>query len=241
MPARDSFSTEPLYLQVRRLLAEQIARSVWAPGAMLPNELELARELGVSAGTVRKALGSLESDKLITRRRGRGTFVVDQAAADVAVRFSNIRDGTGQRIVGDMEQLSQGYSPATDIEQQRLQLGPGALVLRLTRLRRHQGRLFMYEEAALAADRFPGLGGAEIGTYRITALAQRHGVHLAQGLERVMLAQATPEIARLLEVASFTPLLQLDRVVLAMTGEPVEWRVGFCHLDEHETYFGEMS
>jgi GntR family transcriptional regulator len=95
VPPRDKFSTEPLYLQVRNLVAQRIASGIWAPGAMLPNETDLARELGVSPGTVRKALDSLESDRLVLRRQGRGTSVVDQATGDVGARFSNIRTGGG--------------------------------------------------------------------------------------------------------------------------------------------------
>ena len=72
MAPRGKFSVEPLYVQVRNLLAQRIASGVWAPGSMLPNEMELARELGVSPGTVRKALDSLESDRLVLRRQGRG-------------------------------------------------------------------------------------------------------------------------------------------------------------------------
>ena len=75
MGPRDKFSIEPLYVQVRNLLAQRLASGVWPPGSMLPNEMELARELGVSSGTVRKALDSLESDRLVLRRQGRGTII----------------------------------------------------------------------------------------------------------------------------------------------------------------------
>ena len=52
-----SFSTRPLYLQLRDALAERIATRQWQPGTCIPNEHELAREFGVSTGTMRKALG----------------------------------------------------------------------------------------------------------------------------------------------------------------------------------------
>src|SRR4051812_41587123 len=50
------FSTRPLYLQLRDALAERVAGGEWRPGAAIPNEGDLAREFGVSAGTMRKAL-----------------------------------------------------------------------------------------------------------------------------------------------------------------------------------------
>ena len=49
-------SSRSLYLQVRDALAERIAKGAWRPGALIPNEGELAREFGVSPGTMRKAL-----------------------------------------------------------------------------------------------------------------------------------------------------------------------------------------
>ena len=50
------FLTRPLYLQVRDALAARIAGGEWKPNSAIPNEGDLAREFGVSSGTMRKAL-----------------------------------------------------------------------------------------------------------------------------------------------------------------------------------------
>ena len=84
------FSTRPLYLQVRDALATRIAGGEWKPNAAIPNESDLAREFGVSSGTMRKALDLMEGERLLTRRQGRGTFVNDQSSEELAERFSNI-------------------------------------------------------------------------------------------------------------------------------------------------------
>ena len=65
------FSTRPLYLQLRDALAERIAHGEWKPGTAIPNESDLAREFGVSSGTMRKALDMMEAEHLLTRRQGR--------------------------------------------------------------------------------------------------------------------------------------------------------------------------
>jgi GntR family transcriptional regulator len=241
MAKPSKFSIEPLYLQVRNLLAQRIAGGVWAPGSMLPNEMDLARELGVSPGTVRKALDSLESDRVVLRRQGRGTSVVDQATGEVAVRFSNLRDGTGRRIAGDIELVAQTKDTATATERQRLQLGAGELVLRTTRLRRYNGELFMHEEVALAVGRFPGLEGEDAGAYRVSALAQRHGIHLAKATESVKLVEATPRVAKRLDVKPRTGVFELDRVIYAASGHPVEWRVASCSLKADMFYLAEIT
>ena len=79
MPPRP-FSKRALYLQVRDALVQRISSGAWKPGSAIPNESDLAGEMGVSAGTVRRALQTMEADRLITRRQGRGTFVKDQTS-----------------------------------------------------------------------------------------------------------------------------------------------------------------
>ena len=66
-PAR--FSAAPLYEQVKDTIAQQIADGQWKPNLAMPNENELARVLGVSPGTMRKALDLLESEGLVVRRQ----------------------------------------------------------------------------------------------------------------------------------------------------------------------------
>jgi len=99
MTAVGRFSTRPLYLQVKDMLIERILAGTWQPGAAIPNEIELSRELGISVGTVRKALDEMEGERLISRRQGRGTFVIDQTSDECAIRFSNIRDPDGTRLM----------------------------------------------------------------------------------------------------------------------------------------------
>lgn len=68
-------SAAPLYAQVARLLAAQIAGGVYSPGDVLPSEPGLAKELGVSRATIVKAFDTLHREGLIQRRQGLGTFV----------------------------------------------------------------------------------------------------------------------------------------------------------------------
>ena len=118
------FSTRPLYLQLRDALAERVAAGEWKPGTAIPNEGDLAREFGVSAGTMRKALDLLEDEHLVTRRQGRGTFVNDQNSEELAVRFCNVRKPDGRRIVSRFRHVSLSEATASEMECARLQITP---------------------------------------------------------------------------------------------------------------------
>ncbi len=61
-----------------------------SPGEKLPNEVELARELGVSRATLREALHVLVSQKSWGPAGGGGTFVTDQAAQVNDYGFSHL-------------------------------------------------------------------------------------------------------------------------------------------------------
>ena len=45
----------PLYAQIRDLLIARINDGDWPAGTLIPSEIDLAQQLGVSQGTVRKA------------------------------------------------------------------------------------------------------------------------------------------------------------------------------------------
>jgi GntR family transcriptional regulator len=222
-------STRALYVQVRDHLAKQIAVGTLKPGMLLPNELQLADQLGVSLGTLRKGLEALENERLITRRQGRGTFVRDYAA-DAMFSFDNLRTKDGKPIPFEVRSFRAACVPASPEEQKRLQLAAPELIVRCQQVRHYEGP-FLFEQSSLATPRFLGLGGDTLNEpYRLAVLAQEHGVFVGGASECVEIAQATAVIAELLSVDPTTPLLRLDRIIYTLEGVPLEWRVGYCRL-----------
>jgi len=233
-------SRRALYLQVRDALAGRIARREWAPGFIVPNEVDLARELGVSAGTVRKALHLMEQGSLVTRRQGKGTFVKDQASDEAAARFNKLRGPGGDGVskaVGPVD-ITEGAAGQTECERLGLQAGAG--VVRLRWLRRIGGQNVMVEDATLPATMFPGLPNAGAICEDISVLALQYGILLGKAEERISIDAAAGAVAETLGVAAGTRVMKLDRVICMLDGPPVEWRVGYCHL-ARGFYIAELS
>jgi GntR family transcriptional regulator len=224
------FNVRPLFLQVRDAVADRISSGIWKANAVLPNELVLAQEFGVSQGTVRKALDTLEAEKIVTRKQGQGTFVVDHATEEMAIRFSNLYDDNGNRIAGTIGWQQTEKAKATPSECKHLDVMPEDDVFRCKRTRVHNNATFFYEEATIPSRRMPKLNIDDLDSYRITPLAQLHGVSLRHAREKVTIVMATPDIAHHLDVEISTPIFMLDRIIVSLANDPIEWRVAWGHL-----------
>src|SRR5277367_3882966 len=66
----------PLYLQVEEFLRGLIRLHPFENGELLPDEVTLAKELGVSLGTVRNSLSRLVNEGILERKAGVGTRVI---------------------------------------------------------------------------------------------------------------------------------------------------------------------
>lgn len=65
----------PPYLRAAQVLRERIRSGEYAPGRRLPSEAELAADLGVAKGTLRKALALLREEGAIETYHGFGSRV----------------------------------------------------------------------------------------------------------------------------------------------------------------------
>ena len=220
----------PLYLQVHDALIERIGKGDWKPGMAIPNEVELAREFGISSGTMRKALDLLETERVLSRKQGRGTFVNDHSSVSFASRFWRINTSDGTPMIGDTKTIEVVEAPASEEEGRRLCLAHPSNVYRVRRERWHGDRPFMIEEAALPARLFPGLLERTGIEHNVVALAQVYGILLGKAEERISIEAAPAAIADTLRVAPNVHLMLLDRLLLTLDGQPVEWRVAHCHL-----------
>jgi GntR family transcriptional regulator len=219
-----------LYLQVRDALAERIASGGWTPGMAIANENDLARELGVSAGTVRKALELMEAQRLIARRQGHGTFVRDQASDDLAARFCRLRAPGGEGLFNRsvVAEISRGVT--SEEERRRLNLGPGEAVYRMQRVRHYRGQPVMVRRAVVPAALFPDLAQRRGAAVSVTSLAQAFGILVGKGEERISICLAPEGVAQALGVTEGTPVMCLERIVLMLEGPPLEWSTAHCHV-----------
>ncbi len=74
----DKSSPIPVYYQLKNDFIKKIANGVWKTGECISSERELCEIYGVSRMTIRQAIGELVQEGILTRKKGKGTFVCEQ-------------------------------------------------------------------------------------------------------------------------------------------------------------------
>ena len=221
----------PLYRQVRELLVRRIAEGLWAPGQPIPSEPEIASELGVSQGTVRKALDEMAGENLVVRRQGRGTYVARHDDARILFQFFRIVPDSGAKEFPDSRLIEVSGEGADEDAAVALGLAPGAAVVRLERVRSLAGEVCIAERIVVPAALFPGIAERELPNNLYELYAAQFGVVVRRASEKLRAVPAGAREAELLGVAAGTPLLRVDRTAFSIDGKLAEWRVSWCRTE----------
>ncbi len=120
--ALDSRSATPLFLQIARAIAEDVARGRLRPGDALPGSRSLADELGVHRATIVSAYAELVAQGWAIARRGHATTIATTSPDVAPRRFSRTRGGVPARPGFEL-------APAPPLRVLDVPAAPGALSL----------------------------------------------------------------------------------------------------------------
>lgn len=222
-------SLKPLYRQVREMLTLRLIEGDWQPGEVIPSEIQLAQELGVSQGTVRKALDEMVRDNILRRKQGRGTFVAKSDDAEFVFQFFRIQPDQGERVLPTSEVHSVTHDHADGAVADRLQIPPGCETLTIERVRRLNEQPVIAERVILRSDQFDGFpDDGDLPNNLYNFYAQKWGIRVGRTDEWLKAVPAGQTQSQLLGCPEFTPLLRVERVALDLSGNPIELRISDC-------------
>lgn len=224
----------PLYRQVKDILTQRLISNTWRPGALLPSEIQLAAELGVSQGTVRKALDELTAENLLVRRQGRGTFVAEHDQEHALFHFFKLAADDGSPVLPESRVLESGLGQAKGREAKALGLSKGDEVIRIQRIRRLNGKPAIFERVTLPAALFPGLlSRGSLPNTLYSTFARDYGITVSRAEEKLRATALAARPARHLGLSQGDPVLEVERVAHALDGTAVEWRLSLCATLKH--------
>ncbi len=184
----DHESPVPAYYQLEEAIRARLVSGGLQPGMRLPVEREIARHLSVSRMTVRHALGRLEREGLLVRRRGDGTYVAEpKVETDLRFLsgFSSEVEAMGHRVRSRV--LDFGLTRPDPAVRKLLAVPAGPeTVIRLRRIRDLDGVPSTLETSWLPAWMCQPILGSDLtdrSLYQV--LAETVGVRPAHAEERL--------------------------------------------------------
>jgi GntR family transcriptional regulator len=214
----------PLYYQLKQILVSKIDSQEWKSGDLIPSEQELQDTYSLSRTTVRQTLADMVNEGLLTRHRGRGTFVASKKMTHDPIRRLGASDYMEQQgITPGWQVVQHGWTEPPEGVRERLHLPDNAPVYRIHRLRLADGEPIGYHFAYLPELIVPYINEAALtegGSLRyLRAAPQMTDSTVHRAIEATIADK--PEID-MLGIPAGHPILAIERTITAVDGTIIE-------------------
>lgn len=228
----DFTSKQPLHQQAESMLRKMIYSEKYSSGAILPNEIDLAKEYGISRNTLRYAITRLVTEGLLIRKKGVGTTVNKLGKASSMAKnwlsFSQEMKAMGVAIKN--YELHICWEQANADVASFFNIKEGTLVLKMSRVRGSMKApivfFFSYFNPAI------GMTGDEDFTQPLySILEDKYAIVVHKSIEEINAMLADEFLADKLFIKAGQPILKRKRLVLDRAGLPVEYNVGLYNAE----------
>lgn len=177
LSAKLSLSSDiPLYAQLVGIIKRSISSGELAIGDLLPSEAELCRALNISRNTVRQAIGELEDEGMVVRKRGKGTFVADPANNRRGVRYSFTTEVSSLGKIPSSTLVDFGIITPSPSICEKMELQEGTRVYCFTRIRNVDGVPLILETSYYPQYIYPNLTREMVQTHSFYSLLYHVGI-----------------------------------------------------------------
>ena len=219
----------PFYFHIESLIRQKILTGQLESGERLPPEKDLAAQFGVSQITVRTALANLEAESLISRMRGKGTFVTQNVplskqvivTGDVQSFVDDSRKYKVKVLGIDKRKVSETRIPR-EVEEFFGSSGEeGVSVVR--RLRMLNRTPVQFLENFISRETAKHVTMRELSEKPLqTILKEKIGLEIGRSETFLESVPADPDVAESLHSTVFAPLFLLRSYLWFTSGDPFE-------------------
>lgn len=229
----------PLHIQLADTIRSQIQSGLFRPGDQLPTEAELMKRHDLSSSTVRQAVLALVREGLLYRKAGRGTFVSQPQIGRDLLDFAGFSE----------EARARGFRPGTRHVEAAWRLPDAAAaaalgvpehepVFMIERVRTIDDEVVAVETVSLPAPLGHDVERLDLADVSLTTILERQlGLRLARAQQDIRATVARAGLARILDVKTGAPLLQIDRTAYS-SGDQVIYFSSSCYRADRYVYTG---
>lgn len=218
-------SQNPLYMQLKQIIKEDISKGVYKAGQKLPPEAELCSTYGVSRITVRRAITDLVEEGVLFSQQGKGSYVRENKEKRELISvgsFSDITTASGKTPSSQI--LSNVIMEAGEKFAGVFKIQPNDRMLKLHRILFIDDQPFIIELSYFPLQLLPDLEkhiGESPSTYQI--LKRRYGMEPAYSEKTLEVVLATEQEANIFGCDRGAPLYRIDKTSYEPKGRPFHY------------------
>jgi GntR family transcriptional regulator len=216
----------PLHEQAEDYLRVLINKPEYIEGKMLPTEMELATELGISRNTIRQAI-----NKLVSRKKRVGTKVVNKGIIGKGQEWQSFtQEMKALGISPQNYEMHLTWEKADNNIAAFFNIKQGTKLLKLERLRGSETEPFVFFTSYFNPN--IGLTGQENFNEPLYNMLEHNHNIFARISNEVISAKAAGEFsAKKLNIQEGDPVFRRDRKVYTDDQTPIEYNIGIYKAD----------
>lgn len=234
---KEENSPKPLYQQVAEWMIENIRSENWKKGYKLLAEEDLAKQLNVSRGTVRKAIAVLIDQKLLVQIQGKGTYVenhkISYPFAQELISFAESMELKGYTFKTKV--LEKKVLHPSPFIQKKLDIDSFDFVLYLKRVRSINNEAAILLENWVSIKYCHGIEEEDFeGTSLFRAIEKSTNSKITYGIRNFSARTVNNEQAELLNLEVNDPVLYLDQTTFGQKEVLLEYSQVLLRTDKYE-------
>lgn len=221
----------PLYHQLADILMDAIRSGEYAPGSRIPSEPQLAKDYGIGRPTVRQAIDVLVRQRLLSRRRGSGTFVrMPEQEVDLfsLAGTSSAFHKKGISVDVQMLQSTKKIKVPDDAENPFA----GGKAFFLTRLNRVEGEPVLLEAIYLHPVLFKGIERMDLAGRSLSQVVESSFyMRPVGGRQTFHVGYLDSQKAAVMDVNADTPVLVVHRFLNFKQADNAVFSILYCNTE----------
>ena len=219
----DKNSPLPIYYQIEEEIKQKIDAGTFVTGETIPSERELSEVYEVSRMTVRQSITNLVQEGRLYRVKGRGTFVAEQKIEQSLMKMTSFTEDMIRRgMVSKNKILHFEVIPAPADVSRKLSIKEGREVYDIQRIRYADERPMAIERTYIPVELVPQMDESAVFGSLYAYIEQHHPYKIGKAMQEIEATIAGDDQAELLEIASGSAVLHIERTSLLEDGTPFE-------------------
>jgi GntR family transcriptional regulator len=237
----DRHSYEPAYMQLVRIVSEQIATGLLRAGDQLPAESQFCSQYNISPMTVRRAINILAERGLVSATQGKGTFVKSLDIGEAVFRLQELKNSWSQGSLTSVRLLEASIVSADERVARKLAIPVSERVIYIRRLVQQEDIPTMYHREYVIYDPKRPLVEAQLQITLLEGLLQgQSSGGLRRGHLTIEPVNIREDEAGLLKIPIGSAAFYLEHIFYDFNDHLVSWGWFICRADHFKltTYIG---